>query len=454
MAMVCGLDLHREQITFDALELSSGETWKGRIWQPDRARFRRWLLHDVAERAHGEADIAVEGCTGWRYVVEEIQAAGYRADLAEPAEAQAARGPKHRAKTDRSDAALLRKLLQEGGITESWVPPPVVLEWRERLRLYKSVVDQRTQWCQRVHAELYHHGIVVPEGATRSPKTRAILADPYLTISAAGRERITVAYRMIDACDAEASPLKKTLQRFGERQPACRALIDSHYGIGEVLAVVVWSEFGDCRRFSRSDQVVRHTGLDVVVDSSDRRRAGRVLVASGTRDVALGSLRSGQERLKAGQPRPRLLCRGQGPPWGQDCGALGRPPLLSRAPRGRPRRGLRHPTIQLVTSVAAARNVHPKHHGHPRSAPSLSCPPASVPDGLRTMTRPPFHHVFAVANRTTTRWFSGRSMEPCPCAEVVRRSPSFQPLILRTGTQIGRLIIQRRQRGQPRISHL
>ncbi len=51
MSMVCGLDLHRQQITFDALTLESGEVWRGRVWQPDRERFRRWLVHDVAQRA-------------------------------------------------------------------------------------------------------------------------------------------------------------------------------------------------------------------------------------------------------------------------------------------------------------------------------------------------------------------------------------------------------------------
>ena len=41
MSMVCGLDLHRGQITFDALQLDSGEVWRGRIREPDRHRFRR-----------------------------------------------------------------------------------------------------------------------------------------------------------------------------------------------------------------------------------------------------------------------------------------------------------------------------------------------------------------------------------------------------------------------------
>ena len=58
--------------------------------------------------------MAVEGCTGWRYVVEEIVAAGFEPHLAEPADTQAARGRKRHAKTDRSDARLLRELLQSG----------------------------------------------------------------------------------------------------------------------------------------------------------------------------------------------------------------------------------------------------------------------------------------------------------------------------------------------------
>jgi transposase len=282
MGMVGGLDLHRRQITFDVVELESGEEWRGRVWQPDRDRFRRWLHDDVTRRAKGgSVALAVEGCTGWRYVVEEIEAAGFEAHLAEPADTQAARGRKRRAKTDRSDARLLRDLLAANELPESWIPPEPVLEWRERVRLYVSLVNQRTVWCQRIHAELYHHGVAVPEGAIRTVKTRAMLADESLQLSPAGRERIAAGYRMIDATDFEAQPLKRELQRFGARQPACRALVDAQYGIGGLIAVAVWTELGDCRRFRRSEQVVRHTGLDVTVDSSDRRRAGGFLSRQG-----------------------------------------------------------------------------------------------------------------------------------------------------------------------------
>jgi hypothetical protein len=256
MTMVCGLDLHRQQITFDALETVSGEVWRGRVSQPDRERFGRWLTRDVACRANGEPVVmAVEGCTGWRYVAEEIIAAGFEVHIAEPADTQTARGRKHRAKTDRSDARLLRELLQRGELPESWVPPTVVLEWRERVRLYKSLLDQRRVWIQRIHAELFQHGVALPPGEIGTPATRAWMASDQVSLTAAARQRIEVGYAMIDATDAHLIPLRAELQRFARRQPACRALIDAHYGIGGLTAVAVWSELGDfaasparCRR--------------------------------------------------------------------------------------------------------------------------------------------------------------------------------------------------------------
>ena len=303
MSMVCGLDLHRQQITFDAMDTASGEVWRGRVWQPDRDRVRRWLRHDVARKANGQpVALAVEGCTGWRYVVEEITAAGFEAHVAEPADTQAARGRKRHAKTDRSDARLLRELLQRGDLPESWIPPSIVLEWRERVRLYKSLVDQRLVWTQRIHAELFQHGVAVPEAQIRSAATRAWLAGDGVTLTPAARQRVRVGYTMIDASDAEASPLKEQLQRFGVRQPACRALVEHHYGIGGLLAVAVWSELGDCRRFSRSDQVVRHTGLDVTVDASDLRRAGGFLSRQGPATLRWALFEAAHNASRSGSP--------------------------------------------------------------------------------------------------------------------------------------------------------
>jgi hypothetical protein len=62
MSMVCGLDLHRQQITFDALETESGEVRRGRVWQHDCQRFRRvWdtrhLLRGLPVQASGGVNV-------------------------------------------------------------------------------------------------------------------------------------------------------------------------------------------------------------------------------------------------------------------------------------------------------------------------------------------------------------------------------------------------------------
>jgi transposase len=303
MSMVGGLDLHRGQITFDVVATDTGEVWRGRIWQPDRSRFRQWLRVELAGRAQGETvALAVEGCTGWRYVVEEIMAAGFEAHLAEPADTQAARGRKRHAKTDRTDAKLLRDLLISGDLPESWIPPECVLEWRERVRLYKALIDQRTQWTQRIHAELFQHGVAVPEGEIRAQKTKSALTDPALAVSPAARRRIQAGSAMIEATDAQAAPLKAELTRFGCRQPGCRALVRNHYGIGGLTAVAIWSELGDCRRFSRSMQVVRHAGIDVTVDASDRHRASGHLSHQGPQILRWALYEAAKSSSRQGAP--------------------------------------------------------------------------------------------------------------------------------------------------------
>src|SRR5215218_7257250 len=157
MRIVGGLDIHRRQITFDYLDERSGETRHGRIAPADRMLLRSWLERLLAA-AGTPAAFAVEGCTGWRFVVEELQRAGIEAHLAEPADTSAARGPKRRAKTDWADARLLRELLADDRLPESWIPPAHVLEMRARLQLFKDLREQHTAWVQRIHAILLHHG--------------------------------------------------------------------------------------------------------------------------------------------------------------------------------------------------------------------------------------------------------------------------------------------------------
>src|SRR5437773_240313 len=156
MRIVCALDVHRRQITYAVVDVRSGELSRGRVTPATRESVREWLARFDSLR---DVHFAREGTTGWRFVVEEVERAGHRAHLADPAETATKRGRKRRAKTDRADCDLLLRLLSARKLPESWIPPAPILELRTRVRLRKTLVDERTAWQQRLQAQLFHQGV-------------------------------------------------------------------------------------------------------------------------------------------------------------------------------------------------------------------------------------------------------------------------------------------------------
>jgi transposase len=277
MAIVGAFDVHRRQITFDYVDTETGQVRRGRVQPACRGRLREFL-----GRFAGRDDVAfaVEACTGWRFVVEELERAGIAAHLAEPAETAAARGPKRRAKTDGADARLARELLADGRLPLSWIPPAQVREIRVKLELYKDLRDEHTAWVQRVHATLFHQGVpAIGEGGLGDPAARARLAAGE-GLSAAGAQAVRVALRMLDTLERELDALHRELAAFSRAQRGCKQLA-AQYGVGPITSVAIWAMMGDARRFSASRKAVRHTGLDVTVHSSDGKRAAGRLSRQG-----------------------------------------------------------------------------------------------------------------------------------------------------------------------------
>lgn len=292
--VLMGLDQHRAQITAEWLDAASGEISRRRIRPADRSSFRRFL--GQFKGRHVEA--ALEATTGWRFLVEELEAAGHTAHLAEPAETAGLRGPKKRAKSDRADARHLRELLQQGRLPESWIPPTHILELRSKVRLRHTLVEERCTWQQRIQAQLYHHG-VPQRRSLLSAENRAWLEG--LDLPQAARAQVDVALAMIDALLARLGPLDAELRALARVQPGCRAL-QAHYGIGELTAVTILAELGDVSRFSFSRRAVRYAGMDITVAESDRRRAPGHLSRQGPPALRWALFEAAQVARRPGSP--------------------------------------------------------------------------------------------------------------------------------------------------------
>jgi transposase len=273
MAIFVGLDVHRAQITYDAFDTVTGEVRTGRIRPANRGTVRAFL----ARLATKETIVAVEAMTGWRFIAEECFRAGIEVRLAEPAETRMRQDRKRRAKTDKLDARLLRELLMQERLPESWIAPAHILDLRAKVRLRKTLVDQRTEWLQRIHAVLFHHGVPVQPGRLARLDARSASEQlAKLDLPPVAQQQITVALGIIEHLNGELHAIGLELERIARHQPGCRALM-GHYGIGPLVATAILAELGDTRRLSSSKQAVRCAGLDITVHESDtRRRAGHL----------------------------------------------------------------------------------------------------------------------------------------------------------------------------------
>ncbi len=273
MPIVGGLDIHRKQLTFDYVDTVTGELQRGQIAPADRAHLADWLARRLAGRS--DVEFALEGCTGWRYVAEELAHAGAVAHVGEPADTAALRGRKRHAKTDRTDSRHLRQILADGRLPECWIPPAHVLECRALLELYRDLRVEHTAWTQRIHAVLFHQGAQrLTEGGLRTEQGRAELAAiAAAELSPVGQCQVATALAMLATLDEHLDAVHRQLSHAARHLTGARVLAARVYGVGPITALALTCWLAGEGRFSSTRKAVRFTGLDITVYSSDGKRA-------------------------------------------------------------------------------------------------------------------------------------------------------------------------------------
>jgi len=457
VSIVGGLDVHRQQITFDYVDADTGLVRRGKLAPADRTSLREWL----ATFRGLDAKFAVEGCTGWRFVAEECARAGVRIHLADPGDAAAARGRKRHAKTDQLDARHLRQLLAEGRLPESWIPPEQVLEVRARVRLYKDLQDERGDWLQRVRATCFHQGLPARR-ALFTAEGRAWL-ETTDGLSDAGRQAVMVALRQLDRLDDELTELHRGLVAYARRQPGCRALWTQLYGVGGLTSVMIWAELGTpagspppgtaCATpawISPCTPPTANVPAGTWPGKARRCCAGRCLRPPSPRPSAPAPTTTTTPRSPPGWGRT-------GPPWPWPASSSAAPTTCcassatrrSRRPDGASSHGA-HPTDD--PRPAPARNCRHRNRGRPeqnerpRPRPGVphrsSCRRAHRPEHRDKSGRPRAshhrHHAAATHPGGDLHALIGPSLGSSP-ASGGRPSPASRPFVLGPGAPAGAL---------------
>ena len=299
MSIVGGFDIHRKQITFDHVDTVTGEVRCGQVAPADRRHLTVWL-----QRFAGRDDVAfaAEACTGWRYVVEELQRAGVSAHLAEPADTAAARGRKKRAKTDRADARLIRELLEDDRVPECWIPPSDVLEQRALLELYHDLRREHTAWIQRIHAVLYHQGAERLSGIGTDQGRQRLAEIAARQLSAAGQVQVATAVDMLEALEGQLDQIRRQLVHSARHLRGAKVLTERLYGVGPITALALTCWLGGTSRFTSARKAVRFTGLDVTVYSSAGKRSRGHLSRQGPPVLRWCLYEAGKTHARASAP--------------------------------------------------------------------------------------------------------------------------------------------------------
>lgn len=254
-----GCDFHPSFQHIAMLDLETGETSDQRLMHTEEARkFYQELKGPVV------VGIEASGNTHWfESLLAQCQHEMWMGDAGAIAR-QDGRKQKH----DRRSAELILKLMVENRFPRIWVPTAAERDLRQLLIHRQHLVRMRA----RVKNQLQH--VALNQGwqkkrklwnATGLELLRNLKLDPWAQV------RRDTLLEMLEELDEKIRPLELAVAQAAEGNEAARRL-DTHPGVGPVIALATVLTMGDVKRFPDSRSWVSYLGLNPSEESSGQRR--------------------------------------------------------------------------------------------------------------------------------------------------------------------------------------
>jgi transposase len=267
------LDVHKKY-TWARVENTEGN----RLYEC-RLAHAHGTIKNFVHRWSAGSPVAVETVGNWYWVVDEIEAGGGKPQLVNARLAKLMMGMVN--KSDKLDAKGMNRLQRTGTLPTVWIPSSSVRDARELPRTRMVLGRQRTQLKNRVHATLSKYGYVV-EGASDAfgKRGRKLVMELMSKLPPHTQQALQ---RILDQLDHVADNLKAIEAEMSKAFAPCSesTLLKTLPGVGDNLAVVIWTEIGTIERFSRPEQLASYCGLVPREHSS----GGKFYYGSVRRDV-------------------------------------------------------------------------------------------------------------------------------------------------------------------------
>lgn len=307
-----GWDIHRKFSKLSIRELDDqGELkvlQRVRLEHNDRDRMRAWLA-----RFPRGLPVAMEAAFGWPWVADLVEECGLVPHLAHPPAVRVL--AKHQAKSDRCDSDRLAEFLIMGLLPESYLAPPSVREFRERMRFRMVLSRWRTAMKNRVSAIIHRHGIWHNFSDLFGKRGRQFLEE--LVLPEAAKFALGSLIQLIEAIERQIAEVEGWMTKHLANDEIVQ-LLGTLPGVGLILSHVLKAEIGQIERFPSYRHLTSYAGLAPMSDDSADRHGRRHCSKACNRTLrwalieAAGVITRWPEKMPRLQNLyQRLSCRGR-----------------------------------------------------------------------------------------------------------------------------------------------
>ena len=254
-----GCDFHPSFQQMAMLDKETGELVERRLLHTEEARA-------FYEGLQGPVLVGIEASGNTHWFESLLARCGHELWIGDAAAIARQEGRKQ--KHDRRAAELILKLMLENRFPKIWVPTVVERDLRQLLMHRQHLVRMRT----RVKNQLQH--IALNQGWQKKRKLwseaglellRSLKLEPWT------QQRRDTLLQMLKELQEKIQPLDQAVEREAQARAAARRL-DTHPGVGPVIALATVLTMGDVQRFPDSRSWVSYLGLNPSEASSGQRR--------------------------------------------------------------------------------------------------------------------------------------------------------------------------------------
>jgi transposase len=265
--LIIGADYHPgfQQIAY--VDTESGELQERRLEHREEAEtfYRNLAAQGMKVR------VGMEASGHARWFERLLSELGFELWIGDAAEIRTKRVRKQ--KTDRQDAQLILRLLQEDRFPRIWVASWENRDLRQLLWHRHRMVQMRTRIMNQLQVVALNEGVRRKKALWR-PAGRIQLESLRLAPWASRRRQDLL--ELLDRLNPSIAQLTKAVEEEAEKCPEAQRL-RTHPGVGPLTALAFVLVIGRAERFGCGKQIASYLGLVPAEDSSgERRRLGHI----------------------------------------------------------------------------------------------------------------------------------------------------------------------------------